>query len=140
MKGTATLRRATDRLMAEHGGLTRVQLEILSHLSREEQGLRMYELADRMVHSRSGLTYQVSQLEKKGLVLREHGAANERAVVARITEEGATVRASLVTQHRGMIRDHFVALLEPEELATVADAMRRVIGSFDPAEDRRGES
>lgn len=131
VKCAARLNRAVDRNLAAHGGLTRVQLEILIRLSQEPDGLRMSELANRLVHSRSGLTYQVTQLEKMGLVIRGRGTESERAVVARITEAGEEVRHAFFDSQRELVRTHLVDILTPEELETVTSSLERVIARFD---------
>lgn len=130
MKSAALLQRGGDRALTEHRGLTRVQFEILSVLTAEPAGLRMFDLAERLVHSRSGLTYQVTQLEKKGLVTRERGDVNERAVLARITPEGDSVRAELYKGHLELVRKHFTSVLDADELAVITSALTRVMESF----------
>ncbi|MDF1489733.1 MarR family winged helix-turn-helix transcriptional regulator [Tessaracoccus caeni] len=143
-KSFGLLRRAAERNLAEHGELTRVQFEILSNLLGAPSGLRMFELADRLVVSRSGLTYQVKQLEKAGLLIREEGADGQRSVSARITDAGRellTVRRAAYAQ---LIRSHFIDSFTPDELATVTTAFTRVVESFGsecpppPGADTRG--
>jgi hypothetical protein len=56
------------------GNLSRPQFQILARLNAAPGGrLRMTDLADGLVYSRSGLTYQASLLEKGGLVTRSPG-------------------------------------------------------------------
>ena len=127
----ALFHRAVDQALAEHGDLTRVQFAILSYLSTNPEGLRMFELADRMVHSRNGLTYQIKQLEKTGLVTRSPGTNNERAVVAKITEEGHRIHDSLLAQHSELVRTQFFDVLSAEELATITNGLDRVAKRLD---------
>lgn len=130
VKSAALLHRAVDRALAEHGGLTRVQFEILTALASAPEGLRMFELADRLVHSRNGLTYQLSQLEKAGLASRAHDETNGRAVIARITKGGEQVRASLTAEHTDLVRRRFAGALDPSELDLVASALSKVVSSL----------
>jgi len=63
------LERAIEQQLRQDAGLSHAQYEILSRLEAADGGaLRMSELADVIVVSRSGLTYQITQLEKEGLV------------------------------------------------------------------------
>lgn len=129
-KSFGLLRRAAERNLAEHGELTRVQFEILNNLLDAPEGLRMFELADRLVVSRSGLTYQVKQLEKAGLLIREEGAEGQRSVSVRVTEEGRELLMIRRAAYAQVIRSHFIDSFTPEELATVTAAFTRVVESF----------
>src|SRR5262245_18730630 len=63
--------RRLERQLKEDAGLSHTQYEILVQLSASPSGsLRMTDLADRLITSKSGLTYQVTQLERAGLVGR----------------------------------------------------------------------
>jgi DNA-binding MarR family transcriptional regulator len=80
------LQRAVERNLREQAELTQVQFEILMNLSNAgDSGIRMAQLADALIVSRSGLSYQVAQLESHGWITRERSADDERGVVARIT-------------------------------------------------------
>src|SRR5262245_38476650 len=82
------LRAATDLTMADYNGLG-----VLSEA--EGHRLRMGGLAGRLVFSPSRLTYQVSSMEKRGLVRRESCPADRRGSEAVLTDEGlAKLRAS----------------------------------------------
>ncbi len=129
-KGYGLLRRAADRNLAAHSGLTRAQYEILTNLSASPDGLRMFELADAVVLSRSTLTYHVTQLEELGLATREGGSKNQRAVSARITDAGTNLIEHLRSTHIDLLRTHFFASFTPEELAVVTAGFTRVEESF----------
>ena len=80
------LDRAIERQLKQDAGLSHAQYEILSRLESALDGqLRMSDLADVIIVSRSGLTYQVSQLETAGLVRREKCLSDERGVLAVLT-------------------------------------------------------
>src|ERR671910_3695799 len=62
------LQRAVERNLREQAELTQVQFEILMNLSNAgDSGIRMAQLADALIVSRSGLSYQVAQLESRRL-------------------------------------------------------------------------
>ncbi|WP_345712516.1 MarR family winged helix-turn-helix transcriptional regulator [Kineococcus glutinatus] len=118
------LHRRIDQQLREDGGLTQPQYELMTRLA-EAPGtrLRMTELADLLVTSRSGLTYQVTQLEKAGLVRREACADDDRGVLAVLTDTGADVLRRTAPGHVRVVRDHLVDLLDRRQLADLADAL-----------------
>ena len=88
--------------------------------------LRLSELADEVVLSRSGLTRLLDRVEGAGLIRRERSADDRRGAYAVLTPEGE--RALLATwpdYARGIAR-HFADHLEPEEKRLLAAALRRV--------------
>ncbi|MGV9330977.1 MarR family winged helix-turn-helix transcriptional regulator [Nocardia sp. NPDC003726] len=73
----------------EREGLSHTQYEVLVRLADAPEGrLRMTELADALYTSKSGLTYQVTQLEKAGLLMRETCPTDVRGVIAVLTAAG----------------------------------------------------
>jgi DNA-binding MarR family transcriptional regulator len=122
------LQRAVERNLREQANLTQVQFEILMNLSLAgNAGIRMAQLADALIVSRSGLSYQVTQLESRGWIARERSADDERGVVARITPKGERMRQRVFAGHVDIVRRAFLDAVEPEELATIASALERVV-------------
>src|SRR5436190_21850000 len=81
--------RYLEQQLKDDAGLSHPQYEILVRLSGAPGGeIRMTELADLLITSKSGLTYQVGQLEKRGLVRRRSCPTDVRGVFAAITVEG----------------------------------------------------
>jgi DNA-binding MarR family transcriptional regulator len=123
------LQRAVERNLREQAELTQVQFEILMNLSNAgDSGIRMAQLADALIVSRSGLSYQVAQLESRGWITRERSADDERGVVARITPEGERMRQRVFAGHTDIVRSAFLDAVEPGELATLTAALERVVG------------
>ena len=121
------LQRAVERNLREQAELTQVQFEILMNLSNAgDSGIRMAQLADALIVSRSGLSYQVAQLESRGWITRERSADDERGVVARITPEGERMRRRVYAGHIDIVRSAFLDAIEPAELATLTAALQRV--------------
>ena len=80
------LRHAVERQLREAGNLSYVQFQLLARLGDAVTGShRMTDLADGVVYSRSGLTYQAGLLEKAGLVTRAPSPADERGITVTIT-------------------------------------------------------
>ncbi|MGH3877138.1 MAG: MarR family winged helix-turn-helix transcriptional regulator [Actinophytocola sp.] len=81
-----------------------------------DRRLRMAELADAVLLSRSGVTRLVDRLEVAGMVTRERFASDGRGVVAVLTTKGLdTLREAARTHLAGVMR-HFVEQFDPEEL------------------------
>jgi DNA-binding MarR family transcriptional regulator len=121
------LQRAVERNLREQAELTQVQFEILMNLSNAgHSGIRMAQLADALIVSRSGLSYQVAQLESRGWITRERSADDERGVVAHITPNGERMRKRVFAGHTDIVRSAFLDVVEPGELSTLTAALERV--------------
>ena len=121
------LQRAVERNLREQAELTQVQFEILMNLSNAgDSGIRMAQLADALIVSRSGLSYQVAQLESRGWITRERSADDERGVVARITPKGERMRKRVFAGHTDIVRSAFLDVVEPGERSTLTAALERV--------------
>ena len=88
--------------------------------------LRMADLADQVLLSRSWLTRRVDQLEEAGLVRREHVGEDGRGVLAVMTPQGLETFAEMETSHTRSIEQHFSSLLTSEEAAVLERACERI--------------
>jgi DNA-binding MarR family transcriptional regulator len=88
--------------------------------------LRMGELAERLLLSRSGLTRLVDRLVKQGFVLRERCADDARGFFAVLTEAGRDKLAGARPAHLAGVREHFLEHLDDTDLAALARAWERV--------------
>ncbi|WP_229686089.1 MarR family winged helix-turn-helix transcriptional regulator [Longimycelium tulufanense] len=107
--------RITRRLEAELIAEQRLSLaayDVLVQLAEApERRLRMTELADAVLLSRSGVTRLVDRLERIGLVVRERADEDGRGVVAVLTRRGMErLRTASSTHLSGIVR-HFVAIV-----------------------------
>src|SRR5919197_6042956 len=83
------LTRALDADLSEAHGLPLASYEVLLFLARAPDGrMRMAELADSVLLSRSGVTRLVDRLEGEGLVKRTRCPEDARGLYAGITEAG----------------------------------------------------
>src|SRR4051794_19257333 len=101
------LRSLEAELVAEQG-LSLVSYDVLVQLAEAPgRRLRMAELADRVLLSRSGVTRLVDRLERAGLVARQRVMADGRGVIAELTECGLErLRTASGTHLAGVVR-HF---------------------------------
>src|SRR4051794_5812496 len=94
------LRHRVEQQLREAGNLSYVQFQLLARLGDSPTGShRMTDLADGVVYSRSGLTYQAGLLEKAGLVTRAPSAEDERSITVTITDAGRARLAQVFPGH-----------------------------------------
>ncbi len=135
LRADRQLRDALDRDLAEHG-LRLSEYEILAWVSEAPyRQLRMSELADRVVQSRSRLTHTAVRLEKRGWVVREPCADDRRGVLLRLTDTGLDQLEAAAPAHVDSVRRHMVDLLSPAQFAGLGEAMEVLV---DPARQSRG--
>lgn len=131
---SSLLRRAVEQQLLDAGGLSYVQFQLLATLGDAESGsMRMTDLADGVVFSRSGLTYQAQSLESRGLITRAPSAEDERSVIVTLTDAGRSVLSVVFPGHLAILGEMFLAPLSPSDvrsldeiLGRVRDHMRRV--------------
>src|ERR1700735_2763195 len=87
-EAVSLLQHQVEQQLRAEGGLAYVQFELLARLADARGPLTMTELADGVVYSRSGLTYQAGLLEEAGLVIRAPSADDERGITVTITDAG----------------------------------------------------
>ncbi|MEZ7128336.1 MarR family winged helix-turn-helix transcriptional regulator [Nonomuraea sp. AD125B] len=111
-----------DRELQEHT-LSLNDYEILVNLS-ESQGrrMRMSDLADATIQSRSRLSHQISRMEAKGLVKREDCRDDRRGTFAVLTDEGWETIQRVAPFHVASVREHFVDRLTDEQLEAIEAA------------------
>jgi DNA-binding MarR family transcriptional regulator len=119
------LQYAVDEHLRADGDLSFVQFQILARLNDAPGGrLRMTDLADGVVYSRSGLTYQAGLLDKRGLISRSPSPDDERSVLVTITDAGRALVAHVMPEHVARVRQ---LLFEPMTGADVT-ALSAVLG------------
>src|SRR5207237_1359280 len=83
-------------------GLALADFDVLAQLAEANGELRMTELADRALISRSGMSRRVARLVDEGLLRRERAGTDARGVVVTLTDAGiARLRATSRAWSRG---------------------------------------
>ena len=121
------MRRLEADLVVEQG-LPLASYDVLVQLTQAPQRrLRMTELAERVLLSRSGLTRLVDRLERSGLVEREACPSDARGMFAVLTEAGyLRLRAATPTHLRG-VSDYAMSRLDDEDLAALDRVLRKLL-------------
>ncbi len=102
--------------------------EVLLLLADSPRGrMRMGELAEGLLLSRSGLTRLVDRLEGRRLVKRERCEEDARGLFAQITPQGREVFAAARPDHLDGVRRHFISRLDPEDLDRLAAIWRHLV-------------
>lgn len=116
-----------DRELDEQTGLSISDYEIFVRLSEApDRTLRMSQLADEVVHSRSRLTHAVSRLEQAGLLVRQNCPDDRRGVLCRLTDEGFALLEAAAPVHVTGVREHLFDQMDAEDVATLSAVMDRV--------------
>ncbi|MFJ6938061.1 MarR family winged helix-turn-helix transcriptional regulator [Streptomyces sp. NPDC101132] len=127
LAASALLNRRLDQQLKDDSGLSHPQYEILVRLSAAPGGeLRMTELADGLINSKSGLTYQVTQLEKAGLVRRRSCPSDVRGIFAVLTEQGRERLEQAAPGHVAAVRRHLIDVLTQDQIDALADGLGEV--------------
>jgi len=123
----ALLNRRLDQHLKAESGISHLQYDIFARLSSvPERELRMTELADAVLNSKSGLTYQVTQLEKAGLVRRRSCPGDGHAVYACLTDAGMGLLEKAAPGYVALVRELLIDVLTREQLSALADGLGEV--------------
>jgi DNA-binding MarR family transcriptional regulator len=120
LRAHAQVVRRLERELADEQGMALTDYDVLVQLSgADRRRLRMSELADRLLLSRSGVTRLVDRLVADGLVERVTCDDDRRGQWAALTDSGLTrLRAATPTHLRG-VNEHFLDRLSLDELASL---------------------
>jgi DNA-binding MarR family transcriptional regulator len=127
----AALVEQIDKVMAEANLLPLDWYDVLLALEdAPDQKLKMTELAEQVLLSKSGLTRLVDRMEAKGYVCRKACTADRRVSYASLTPKGLKAREQSWPTYRAAIHEHFTQHLSDEEARVVGQALRRFRGRF----------
>ncbi|MFI5842193.1 MarR family winged helix-turn-helix transcriptional regulator [Catenuloplanes sp. NPDC051500] len=126
MESASLLQHHVEQQLRTAGDISYVQFQVLARLGDARDGLSMTELADGVVYSRSGLTYQAGQLEKAGLITRGPSPDDDRATLVTLTDAGRALLARVFPGHIETVRGTLLAPLSADDLRTLGDIMSRV--------------
>lgn len=112
-----------DRRLDDSAGVSLPDYTLLARLrDAGEDGLRMSELAESAVFSRSRISHAISRLESQGWVERRSCPTDRRGSYAALTEAGTAKLTEAEPIHSEVIKEHMLGSIE----AADADSFRRV--------------
>jgi DNA-binding MarR family transcriptional regulator len=117
LRAHARLTRELDAQLAREHKLPLSSYEVLLFLADAPEGrLRMSDLAESVLLSRSGLTRLVDRLEREGLLKRERCESDARGLFAEITPEGRRIFDAARRTHLDGVRALFLDRFSRDEL------------------------
>jgi DNA-binding MarR family transcriptional regulator len=122
-----------DRELTHETGISHAYYEILVALSETEgRMMRMSQLADRCLSSRSRLSHAVSRLEERGWVRRQVCEEDGRGQLAVLTDDGFEALEAAAPVHVEGVRAHLFDQLVPEQVAAMRDLGETLLRHLDP--------
>ena len=116
-----------ERDLRARDGLSLIEYGILAHLSESpEQRMRMRDLAEAVIVSKSRLSHQIARLERDGHVRRENCEDDRRGLWAVLTETGAATLGQAAPSHASRVRTLMFDRLSPQQV----DQLRGIVGAL----------
>jgi DNA-binding MarR family transcriptional regulator len=100
--------------------------DAMVHLEEVPEGLRMNELAERILYSKSGLTRVMDRMERAGLVRRVRPENDRRSILVFLTDEGRNKMEEARRYHRHGIEHHFASHLGDADVKALIRALEKV--------------
>jgi DNA-binding MarR family transcriptional regulator len=122
-----------DRELTHQTGISHAYYEILVALSEAPgRAMRMSELADRCLSSRSRLSHAVSRLEERGWVRREVCESDGRGQLAILTDAGFAALEAAAPVHVTGVRTHLFDQLSAQQVENMRDIGETLLRHLDP--------
>lgn len=122
LDGTRLLLAALDRQLELDAGISLTDYELLVRLSEApEHRLRMRDLAQATLSTRSGVTRAVTRAEKAGWVRRVECEDDRRGMNAELTDAGLAKLAATAPGHVATVRATLIDLLDDAQLASLRE-------------------
>ena len=127
LRAHAELTRALDAQLAREHELPLSSYEVLLFLADAPEGrMRMSDLAESVLLSRSGLTRLVDRLEREGLLKRERCESDARGLFAEITPDGRELFDAARRTHLDGVRALFLDRYSRDELRTLGGLWQKL--------------
>ncbi len=128
LRAHARVVRQLERELQDEEHLALTDYDVLVQLARaDDRRMRMSELADGLLLSRSGATRLVDRLVTEGLVERVMCDTDRRGQWASLTDAGfERLRRATPTHLRG-VDEHFLARLTPDDIPELERILARIV-------------
>ena len=121
-----------DDELERDAGIAMRWYDVLVHLEDEPEGLRMNELAERILYSKSGFTRVVDRLEAEGFVRRVRPENDRRSILVVLTDDGRKVLERARRSHRHSIERHFASHLSETDVKALTRALEKLSAHVRP--------
>jgi DNA-binding MarR family transcriptional regulator len=115
-----------DAELERDAGIPLRWYDALIHLEETPDGLRMNELAERILYSKSGFTRVVDRLEEASLVRRVRPENDRRSILVVLTDQGRAKIDQARSHHRHAIEQHFSSHLTDTDIKTLTIALEKL--------------
>ncbi|MDX1622228.1 MAG: MarR family transcriptional regulator [Nitriliruptorales bacterium] len=132
LEAHAALIGVLEHELREQEDLPLAWYDVLVHLAEApDDRLRMQDLADAVLLSKSGLTRLVDRMEGDGLVERQACKTDRRGTFAVLTPRGRKTLREAAPAHLDGVATHFGEHLSESEAELLAEVLERILGSLD---------
>ncbi|SOD71509.1 MarR family transcriptional regulator [Jatrophihabitans sp. GAS493] len=126
------LDQAVEQQLSTESGLSGADYALLVPLSEAtEDGLRARDLARGVSWDRSRLSHQLRRMQERGLVERRECPTDARGTIFALTPAGREVIERAAPSHVETVREVFVDVMTPDEIATLSAISQRVLSRLD---------
>ena len=115
-----------DTELEQAVGIPQRWYDVLVHLEESPDGIRMNELAERILYSKSGFTRVIDRMEEAGLVARVRPADDRRSILVVLTDKGTETMEEARRYHRDGIEQHFSRHLTDADIKALTRALEKV--------------
>jgi DNA-binding MarR family transcriptional regulator len=128
-----TLFGAVDTQLQHESDIPHGYYEILVRLSEAPgHSLRMRQLAEASISSKSRLSHAVARLEERGWVTRTSCPTDRRGQIAQLTEDGLAALAAAAPGHVQQVRRSLIDLLSPEQIGQLREISAAIVAGASP--------
>ena len=128
LRAHATLVRELDDELTREHDLPLSSYDVLVQLASAPDGaMRMSQLADAVLLSRSGLSRLVARLVDQGLVERRECASDGRGAMATLSDRGRKRLEDARETHRSGVRERFLSRLSDAQQRQLGSVWRRIL-------------
>ncbi|HCX32784.1 MAG TPA: MarR family transcriptional regulator [Rhodocyclaceae bacterium] len=115
-------------------GTTLPRFDLMSQLERHPEGLKMGELARRMMVTGGNVTGITDQLVAENLVVREDNPRDRRAYMVKLTKKGREVFGAMAREHEHWIVELFAGLADARkhELYALLAELKAHVATLEP--------
>lgn len=129
LAATQAIEEAVDRQLQRDADIPHAYYEILVRLSEApSRALRMSELAERSMSSRSRLSHAVARLEDRGWVLRRAVPDDRRGMLAELTDAGFAALEDAAPGHVNAVRDQVFDRLTADQVRQLRQIGEAILG------------
>ena len=121
-----------DAELERDAGISLRWYDALVHLEETPDGLRMNELAERILYSKSGFTRVVDRMEEAGLLRRVRPENDRRSILVVLTDQGRDTLEQARRHHRHAIEQHFSRHLSGTDIKALTRTLEKLSAHVRP--------